>query len=108
MQNHWIINTFYRCKRSEVGDLIQVLNSGAYVLAHYRARTGVTTWQRIVPASDKKTIEDWLGRNFPVPSTPPKEIKLETEPVSRQNRHHAPESRRKVHVRSSQVKTRGR
>jgi hypothetical protein len=59
------INSSYRCKRSVAHHSIQVLNSGGYVLASYIEPTGEVKWQRVIPATDKKVIEDWLVRNFP-------------------------------------------
>jgi hypothetical protein len=70
MNEQWLINSSYYCMRGEMRDLILVLNSHAYVLARYRERTGELSWQRVIPAGDRKSIEDWLGRHFPVAAAP--------------------------------------
>jgi hypothetical protein len=69
MQSQWVINGSYHCKRSGVGDLILVYNSGSYLLANYRELTGELVWQRVIPASEKKAIEEWLNRTFSAANT---------------------------------------
>jgi len=43
-----------------VNGLIHVLNEHSYVMAEYNERTGVVRWQRVVSASQRATLEDWL------------------------------------------------
>jgi|PlaIllAssembly_1097288.scaffolds.fasta_scaffold522833_2 hypothetical protein len=74
MQTRWVINASYYCERGKVGGLILVMNSGAYVLANYRELTGELHWQRVIPAGEKKAIEDWLGRNFPASVSAPRQL----------------------------------
>jgi hypothetical protein len=75
MKERCVINPTYHCLRGDVGGQILVLNSHAYVLGHYSEHTSEMVWQRVIPASDRKSIEDWLLRHFPAnqaPSAPPK------------------------------------
>jgi len=46
-------------------NLIQVLNEGSYVMAEYDERTGAVSWQRVVLASQRETIEKWLREQYP-------------------------------------------
>ncbi len=55
-----------------------VMNTGAYVLGHYSEYTSEMVWQRVVPASDRKSIEDWLSRHFPANPTPTQPVKRAT------------------------------
>jgi hypothetical protein len=50
--------------------VILVLNASDYVLGSYREHTGETMWLRVIPAPDKKGIEDWLAEKFPIGPTP--------------------------------------
>ena len=72
MQNHWVINASYYCLRGKVGGQIQVMNAGAYVIAHFNEHTSAVVWQRVIPATDRKSIEEWLLRHFPANGAPPK------------------------------------
>lgn len=66
MQDRYVINASYYCKRGIGEGLILVLNTGAYLLAEYSELTGELKWQRVIPAEHRKSIEGWLGKNFPV------------------------------------------
>jgi len=65
MKERCVINAMYYCLRGDVGGQILVMNTGGYTLGHYSEYTSDMVWQRVVPASDRKSIEDWLGRHFP-------------------------------------------
>lgn len=58
----------YRFKRAQADGLILVLNEGSYVMAEYSERTGVVKWQRVVPATQKETVERRLHAQYPVHS----------------------------------------
>ena len=74
MKQRVVINASYYCERGASGGVIMVMNSGAYVLANYREQTGELSWQRVIPAGEKKAIEDWLGRNFPATAAVNKQL----------------------------------
>ena len=78
MQNQLVINSSYYCIRGNVGGQILVMNNGAYVIGHFSEYTRELVWQRVVPATDRKSIEDWLTRHFPP--------KTEAEKLAKQNR----------------------
>jgi|GEM_PF-2468886 len=65
MKERVVINAMYYCVRGDAAGQIVVMNSGGYVLGHYNEHTSGLVWQRVVPASDRKAIEDWLSRHFP-------------------------------------------
>ena len=70
MKERCVINAMYYCLRGDVGGQILVMNTGGYTLGHYSEYSSEMIWQRVVPASDRKSIEDWLGRHFPANPTP--------------------------------------
>ena len=70
MKERCVINAMYYCLRGEVGGKILVMNTGGYTLGHYSENTSELVWQRVIPASDRKSIEDWLGRHFPANPAP--------------------------------------
>jgi len=66
MQQHRVIPSSYQFRRSKRHGLIEVLNYGLYVMAEYSEHTGVVKWQRVVLASQREQIEEWLGAHYPV------------------------------------------
>ncbi len=78
MKERVVINAMYYCVRGDSMGQILVMNTGAYVLGHYSEYTSEMVWQRVVPASDRKSIEDWLSRHFPVTPTPTQPVKRAT------------------------------
>ena len=52
------ISAFRRTKGAN--GLIQILNEHSYVMAQYHERSGVVQWQRVVSASQKATLEEWI------------------------------------------------
>jgi hypothetical protein len=44
---------------------ISVLTTTQYVVAEYDQRTGDMRWQRVVNASQKEGIHNWLREHFP-------------------------------------------
>lgn len=75
MKERVVINAMYYCVRGDSSGQILVMNTGAYVLGHYSEYTSEMVWQRVVPASDRKSIEDWLSRHFPANPTPQQAVK---------------------------------
>jgi hypothetical protein len=39
---------------------------GAYLLAEYDVRNDSFSWQRLLPANQKLTIEEWIREKFPM------------------------------------------
>ena len=78
MHNHWVINANYHCLRGKLGGQILVMNTGAYVIAHFNEHTSAVVWQRVIPATDRKSIEDWLVRHFPANGTATKQGRQST------------------------------
>lgn len=66
MQKHRVIPPSYHFRRSKDDGFIEVLNEGFYVMAEYSERTGVVKWQRVVLASQRERIEEWLGEHYPI------------------------------------------
>jgi hypothetical protein len=46
--------------------VVSVLTGNSYVVAEYDERTGDIRWQRVVNASQKEGIYNWLREHFPV------------------------------------------
>jgi hypothetical protein len=46
--------------------IVSVLTGNSYVVAEYDERTGDIRWQRVVNASQKEGIYNWLREHFPV------------------------------------------
>jgi hypothetical protein len=76
MQDRQVINDSYYCGRFRQDSVVSVLTGNSYVVAEYDERTGDIRWQRVVNASQKEGIYNWLRDHFPVkavvPETPKK------------------------------------
>jgi hypothetical protein len=46
--------------------VVSVLTGNSYVVAEYDERTGDIRWQRVVNATQKEGIYNWLREHFPV------------------------------------------
>lgn len=46
--------------------MVSVLTGNSYVVAEYDDRTGDIRWQRVVNATQKEGIYNWLREHFPV------------------------------------------
>jgi hypothetical protein len=66
MQKHQASLSSWHFRRMKCEGLIQVLNEGLYVMAEYSERTGGVKWKRVVLASQREQIEEWLGEHYPV------------------------------------------
>ena len=62
---HIVISPPYYCERTRPGAQILVYTAGAYVVAEYDEHTGNARWQRVVQASQRASIENWLTQHFP-------------------------------------------
>ena len=45
---------------------VQVLNHQSYLMGEYSQHTGKVSWQRMVLATQKTGIENWLLEHYPV------------------------------------------
>ena len=55
----------YRFQRAQHPGIIEVLNEHSYVMAEYSERTSAVKWQRVVAASERDQIENWLKNHYP-------------------------------------------
>jgi hypothetical protein len=65
MEDRRVINDSYFCGRFRVDGPIAVLTTTQYVVAEYDERTGDIRWQRVVNASQRDGIHNWLREHFP-------------------------------------------
>jgi hypothetical protein len=65
MEDRHVINDAYFCARMRTEGPISVLTTTQYVVAEYDQRTGDMRWQRVVNASQKEGIHNWLREHFP-------------------------------------------
>ena len=70
MQDRQSINDSYYCGRMRPDSVVSVLTGNSYVVAEYDERTGDIRWQRVVNASQKEGIHNWLREHFPVKIAP--------------------------------------
>jgi len=56
----------FRFERHKADGAVQVLNEKSYLMAEYNQRTGKVSWQRVVLATQKANIENWLLEHYPV------------------------------------------
>ena len=66
MQDRQTINDSYYCGRMRPDSVVSVLTGNSYVVAEYNETTGDIRWQRVVNASQKEGIYNWLREHFPV------------------------------------------
>jgi hypothetical protein len=66
MQDRQPINDSYYCGRFRPDSIVSVLTGNSYVVAEYDERTGDIRWQRVVNASQREGIHNWLKEHFPV------------------------------------------
>ena len=65
-ENLYIINGTYECRRAKQDGLILVFNPDALLMVEYSERTGKFRWQRVLPATQKASVEKWITDAFPV------------------------------------------
>ena len=59
------INESYYCLRNKPDGPISVLTTNSYVVGEYNVSTGDIRWGRVVLASQKVQIQNYLHRHFP-------------------------------------------
>jgi len=64
--HHHEINNSYHCQRTNHGESVLVYNADHYLMAEYTVRTGRVSWQRVVAASQRESVEKWLRENYPM------------------------------------------
>ena len=74
MIDRQVINDAYYCGRFRHDSVVSVLTGNSYVVAEYNESTGDIRWQRVVNASQKEGIHNWLREHFPVKVTPKPEV----------------------------------
>ena len=73
MQGPQTINESYYCLRNKPDGPISVLTTNSYVVGVYDVRTGDIRWGRVVLASQKVQIQNYLHRHFPPATSAPTE-----------------------------------
>ena len=66
MKNFQAIASAYRCRRTRQDGLIEVFNENSYLMAEYSDTTGEVRWLRVVLASQRASVEEWLLEQYPV------------------------------------------
>ena len=66
MLDRQVINDLYYCCRVRPDSVVSVLTGNSYVVAEYDDKTGDIRWQRVVNATQKEGIYNWLREHFPV------------------------------------------
>lgn len=66
MLERQVINDAYYCFRTRPDSVVSVLTGNSYVVAEYDDKTGDIRWQRVVNATQKEGIHNWLREHFPV------------------------------------------
>ncbi len=87
MIDRQVINDSYYCGRFRQDSVVSVLTGNSYVVAEYNESTGDIRWQRVVNASQKEGIHNWLREHFPVKvvaarPVPPKKTGRKAQAVS--------------------------
>jgi hypothetical protein len=60
-----VLTSGFHFRRATPEGLVQVFNENSYLMALYNPSTGVASWQRVVLATQKATIERWLEEHYP-------------------------------------------
>jgi len=60
-----VITAGYVCRRSKTDNLIRIFNENSYVMAEYNDNSGTLIWHRVVLASQKAMLEQWLLSHYP-------------------------------------------
>jgi hypothetical protein len=74
---HWwmkaqIVLSQFRFNRPKPDGAIQVLNERSYLMGEYSQRTGKVSWQRVVLATQREHVENWLQEHYPITPVAPK------------------------------------
>jgi hypothetical protein len=65
IDRHTINDSFY-CGRLRDDSIVSVMTTGAYVMAEYDEQTGEIRWYRVVNATQKESLHNWLRQHFPI------------------------------------------
>ena len=65
MQGPQTINESCYCLRNKPDGPVSVLTTNSYVVGEYNVNTGDIRWGRVVLASQKVQIQNYLHRHFP-------------------------------------------
>lgn len=60
-----VLTSGFHFRRATPEGLVQVFNENSYLMALYNPSTRVASWQRVVLATQKATIERWLEEHYP-------------------------------------------
>jgi hypothetical protein len=71
VQGTHTINDSYYCLRSKPDGKVSILTTNSYVVGEYDDKTGDIRWQRVVLATQKVVIQNYLLRHFPIKIAPP-------------------------------------
>jgi hypothetical protein len=66
--NHHTINESFYSEHPKVYGPVRVFNSNHFLIAEYCIKTGIATWQRVIPVAQRDNVETWLGIHYPVPA----------------------------------------
>ncbi len=66
MTDRHTINESFYCGRLRDDSIIFVMTTGAYTMAEYDEQTGDIRWYRVVNATQKESLHNWLKQHFPV------------------------------------------
>jgi hypothetical protein len=58
------------CHRANHSNLVTVMTADAYLVAEYNVESDSFSWQRLIPASQRVSIEEWVREKFPVRGKP--------------------------------------
>src|ERR1700689_597984 len=84
----------FQFRRATV-EIIQVFNSGSYLMAEYNERTGKTSWLRLLLAGQRDVIERWLSQHYPIQAPAAvKPTKVRSKSAASSTRTHRKRSRR--------------
>jgi hypothetical protein len=56
--------------RRGINGQVVVSNNLSYSMAEYNEHTGVTRWQRVVPATQREKVQKFLSEQYPVITAP--------------------------------------
>jgi len=64
------IHSQVSCHRANHSNLVTVTTADAFLVAEYNVESDSFSWQRLLPAGQKLSIEEWVRERFPVRPKP--------------------------------------
>jgi len=61
-----MISDAYYCRKATQSGRIVVLTTGEYAVGEYDQKTGDMKWHRVVNATQRESIHNWLRNHYPV------------------------------------------